>query len=245
MKFSRDLTLFLIHGNGAPRSLRLSLSKLRIQVIALVSVLLLLLVLSLVFSSIYVYERYISPTPLLTADKAKKLKEIGALEKIVAELQLELEKASLGGKNSASSPLQLIAPTTGAVHPSPIAIEGLSATQEKNKISLSFKLKNALSTQEKASGYILALLRTKDSIRSYPEGILRPKGKVILPYNKGKYFSIVRFVDMQIHFENIAKESIAVENTTSKEDISLELLIFSPTGKLLYSSHVEELGSKV
>ena len=231
MKFPKDLTLFFIHGNGIPRSFRLSLLKLRTQMMLLIGVFLLLFVLTLAFSSIYIYERYISPTPLLTADRAKKLEEIGSLEKMVAELQQELEESRLGQKSASPSLLPHLLAPTEALRPSSIAIEKLLARHHKNKISLKFTLKNALPNGEKAKGYVLSLLRTKDSIRIYPQGVFRPTGKLLLAYNKGKFFSIVRLVHMQIDFENINNE----------KDITLQLLIFSTTGKLLYSSHIKEV----
>ena len=234
MKFSKDLNLLLIHANGIPRTLRLSLSKLRIQVFFLLALSLLIFLLALGFSFIYIYQNFLSPRPFLTAKNAAKLEQVQSLEKIIEDLQDELARKK--GVKRETSPtttqvLHLFAPASEAILRPFISVKEASAKFIQNKVSLSFKLKNDLTNGDKVNGYIISLIKGKNFIRAYPLEVFHPTGNTIIKYNKGKFFSISRFVDINIMFTEIK----------SKEDLTVHLFIFSPTGKLLHSSHIKKI----
>ena len=79
-----------------------------------------------------------------------------------------------------------------------VEVDNLKITIDKSKLNINFHLSNQ-SDQNRISGRMFTLLRTKNSIHIYPT----PKSPQITKFNEGEFFSISRFRESKLTFNDL------------------------------------------
>ncbi len=237
VKLSEHLTLVLMRANGAPRTFNLPVPRLKRNITLVAGIFALLLICSLVFSSLYIYDNYITDKPpILTNTDAEKLQSINLLMTEISKLQTNLSNKKDLTKFPANAsdfkyPLQLLGPLSVRADSSPINIEEpkVIRNEDSKNVRLQFNIINKLPNQKKVRGYIIVLAKTPNGIKIYPEGAFSPNDNILLTYNNGETFGISRFRSSEASFKNIKSDL---------KNIGFQILLFSYSGEVLASLHI-------
>ncbi len=235
MKAASDLTLVLMRSNGAARTFRLPMSKIKREILLLCFVLGTLLLSALFFSGLYIYENYIAfETDSLVQTNKRQLQEIVALSGKLEKAQLSLGKntpATVGFREDVGA-LNLFGKESALLENQAVEIINprVIKNRETDEVLLKFDLSNN-SAKERTRGYILTIAKSKNAIYAYPSGVLQPIGSVLFDYKKGETFSIARFRSVTAQF---------LAPSITEEELHFQILIFSPSGKILNSLQVQK-----
>jgi len=168
-----------------------------------------------------------------------ELRQQALAQKKIIE-QLKLEKKKLQTKlNSPVIPqlatLNLFKPTQGRedlTAKSVVSISNSQAVAKRNKLYFTFDLVNTTTNNQRLSGYLFIVFRTKKTLQVYPETSFAP-GEMEILYSHGEFFSTARFRTTEAIF-NIPN-GVAMGATGH-----FKILIFSRTGDLLHKEIINK-----
>lgn len=145
--------------------------------------------------------------------------------------RLELENFALIKVASNGQGIQLIQTLPNSVNRTKdlmVEVDNLKMTSTKSKINIEFHLSNQ-SNQNRISGRMFTLLRVHNSILTYPT----PKEPQVTKFNEGEFFSIARFRESKLYFENLNFSSEQINQGV------LTVLIYSLESDLLLQKSFE------
>lgn len=227
-KLPVELDIVVHEGGQRPRLLRISRSTVRLF-IYLIPSLLLLTVTALVLIGLYFKELSIHQKE----QESEQLKQVKVtnkyLEKKLSEMKKEnnqlQKKLTAPIADSLATTLSLFIPIPGQKDLSgegKSQIDNFKMVREVNKTVLSFNIINLTKGQERLSGYIFGIAKTKDSLHLYP-GTALTSNQIPIVFNRGESFATYRFRPSNIFFN--------IPNNIEIEIV--EIFIFSRTGDLL------------
>jgi hypothetical protein len=107
-----------------------------------------------------------------------------------------------------------------------VAVEGISNSLVDGKTQLQFTLNNITDSNKKISGHLFVVVKNQNSLKVFPENAIL-EGDFQVNYNKGEKFSFNRLRPFAVTF-NDGKIS---------KNLNFKILVFSPTGDLLFDKN--------